>query len=83
MGIFKSISAHIATKEEATHRYAICNACTHFNHTMKTCGLCGCFMVAKTKLRGSSCPDNRWQPIQFNPNDSHSVPEDDEYYKNV
>lgn len=81
--MFKVIAAHFCSKEEATHRYSICNSCPDFNQTVKTCNLCGCFMVAKTKIKSSTCPANRWLPIPFNPKDTMTVPEDDEYYKNL
>ena len=41
-------------------RYEVCKGCIHFRETMKTCKLCGCFMPAKTKLKGAECPMRKW-----------------------
>ena len=49
----------------------ICRACQHYVAATKSCGplvteaftdskLCGCFMPAKSRLKGSSCPLDKW-----------------------
>lgn len=50
----------ISPGELAQQRYAICNACPVFNSTIMTCGDCGCFMPAKTKLKEATCPRGKW-----------------------
>jgi len=45
--------------EVAQARFAICKACPHLLDG-KQCSLCGCFMKAKTKVSGASCPAKKW-----------------------
>ena len=42
----------------AQQRNVICNTCEH--RQPLTCGLCGCPLVAKTRARDATCPDDRW-----------------------
>lgn len=46
---------------EATcqERMAICNSCENKTPSEK-CGLCGCYLAAKTRSMGSECPDKKW-----------------------
>jgi hypothetical protein len=41
-------------------KLAICKQCEKFNNTIKVCGVCLCFMPAKTRLPGQTCPLNKW-----------------------
>lgn len=41
-------------------RIKICMSCNKYNKYVRTCKECGCFMPAKTKLKGSSCPIGKW-----------------------
>jgi hypothetical protein len=41
-------------------RMSICNACPHLVQATKQCTKCGCFMVAKTKLKNAECPLGFW-----------------------
>lgn len=43
-----------------SHRMAICNSCDKFNSKTTQCGVCGCFMSAKTRLKKASCPIGKW-----------------------
>lgn len=45
-------------KENADFRMKICNTCPHYN--APRCQLCGCFMVAKTKIPQARCPAGKW-----------------------
>jgi hypothetical protein len=58
----KLISDGLASKEVSDYRYKICTSCPYFNKKFGTCYLCGCFMIAKTKVATASCPDtpSRW-----------------------
>jgi len=50
-------------KEERLRRVAICNApCPNKEPVERfaRCLKCGCFIAAKTAMRGASCPDNKW-----------------------
>ena len=40
-------------------RMAICRACPELT-TLTRCRKCGCFMVAKVKLKGAKCPLEKW-----------------------
>jgi len=39
-------------------RMEICNQCQHKNGP--TCGVCGCFLAAKTKCFSCECPLQKW-----------------------
>lgn len=43
-------------------RIELCQSCDQLN-SLRFCKLCGCFMPAKVRLKGSSCPQNKWLPI--------------------
>lgn len=49
-----------APDEVAHQRMTICQGCPKFKPTMKICGSCGCYLPAKTKLKGATCPLNKW-----------------------
>ena len=57
----------------AEARMNICKGCQHFGPIMKTCGLCKCFMPAKTLIKSAGCPDNppKWLAV----NDPANNPE--------
>ena len=42
----------------ARRRIEICRQCEHY--VMFVCKQCGCFMPAKTRFRGTSCPIGKW-----------------------
>lgn len=46
-------------KDEATTRLSICLDCPSLTKA-KRCKECGCFMVAKTKLKNATCPLGKW-----------------------
>lgn len=54
------LKGDFADKLSADDRYKICQACPLFDHTLFTCGSCGCFMPAKTKLLNATCPEGKW-----------------------
>ena len=49
-------------RAEYVRRISICNDCEFVNNmavrrrTIKTCKMCGCFLQAKARLKGSDCP---------------------------
>lgn len=45
-------------KENSDFRMRICNTCPHYK--APRCELCGCFMIAKTKIPQASCPAGKW-----------------------
>lgn len=53
----------IAPRAVQKQRYAICTACEHFNHTIKQCRVCDCFMPVKTRLAFVACPKDKWHPV--------------------
>jgi hypothetical protein len=46
--------------EIAAKRVDTCHRCPHFKPKTRQCGLCLCFVDAKSKLATESCPDHRW-----------------------
>lgn len=45
-------------KQNADFRMKICNTCPHYK--APRCKLCGCFMIAKTKIPQARCPAGKW-----------------------
>jgi hypothetical protein len=48
------------SEEVQKERYDICTQCPEFVKLTGQCKQCGCFMKAKTRLAGASCPLNKW-----------------------
>lgn len=46
-------------EEVQKERISICEACPNFTKTRR-CGICGCWMDAKTRYRQEKCDDGRW-----------------------
>ena len=59
-GIKDALKGNFSESGEASRRYEICINCPAFNKVVLTCGRCGCFMPAKTKLENATCPDGKW-----------------------
>lgn len=47
-------------KAQGKIKLDICKQCDKFNNTTKMCGICHCFMPAKTRLPGQHCPIDKW-----------------------
>lgn len=47
-------------EELANTRLDICNSCDYLYAPTKSCTKCGCFVVAKTKLKQQKCPIDKW-----------------------
>lgn len=43
------------SEAEKERRLSICRACEHFSPTLVQCGICGCFLEAKTRLKNYHC----------------------------
>ena len=43
------------SEAEKNRRMNICRQCEHFQPTLSQCGLCGCFLEAKTRLVNYTC----------------------------
>jgi len=41
-------------------RLVICHACPEYIPLTSTCRDCGCFMVAKARLKNATCPLKKW-----------------------
>ena len=53
---------HPTISEEAVKvRMDTCKSCDQFEPIQERCKSCGCFMRAKTSLRTSTCPLNKWK----------------------
>lgn len=77
MDLKKIINEFRVTPEDYAKRIEACGACIHFIEKTGTCGtlvlggkvehndqevkLCGCVMSLKARLRGSTCPVERWE----------------------
>lgn len=57
---FLNPNTEYVSEEDANSRYSLCQACPKFNNGVKTCQECGCFMPAKTRLKGATCPVGKW-----------------------
>lgn len=53
------LKLQILPVEASAARFAICEACPHYN-AKKKCDKCGCYMPVKTKLTRASCPLKKW-----------------------
>lgn len=59
-----------ATKEVQLERLNICGPCPERRD--QRCGLCNCFLVAKTALAGEQCPIQKWLAVEnANVQESH------------
>jgi Family of unknown function (DUF6171) len=47
------------SKEEASRRLSICLTCPKLL-SGNICSVCGCHMNAKTTVKDSTCPENKW-----------------------
>jgi len=60
----KAITKYIASggknvsKEEYEKRLKECDTCPV--RKGNTCGACGCFLIAKAKMKTENCPNNFW-----------------------
>lgn len=50
----------LTEKTEAQRRHSICKQCEHYRKITDQCKKCNCFMIAKTKIKNSSCPVGKW-----------------------
>lgn len=41
-------------------RFDICTSCEFLTEITNSCKKCGCFMIAKTKLKNTRCPIGKW-----------------------
>lgn len=58
----RTLSLTVDSKTQA-ERMAGCFTCDLFDPVSKQCGVCGCFVVAKTKFVTEDCPhpaEKRW-----------------------
>jgi hypothetical protein len=46
--------------EESKRRFDICKQCPELLHVTNQCKKCGCFMLVKTKIEASKCPEGKW-----------------------
>jgi hypothetical protein len=55
----------LAPKDEIEARMNLCKACEHLKG--HRCGICSCFVVAKTQLAGEQCPliPPKWARVEF------------------
>ena len=51
---------YVEDEELGKTRLKICKGCPELIQLTTTCKKCGCFMAAKTKLQGATCPIGKW-----------------------
>ena len=54
---------HVKDPKIAENRLEICKACPELIQLTTQCKKCGCFMAAKTKLKGAECPLGKWGKV--------------------
>lgn len=52
--------AYAENKRQGKIKLDICKQCDNFNNKTKFCGVCHCFMPAKTRIPGMHCPIDKW-----------------------
>ena len=50
----------LAGEKSESERIKICKSCDEFIQITTICKKCGCFMILKTKLTKSKCPEGKW-----------------------
>ena len=53
----------LVSKEDYAERLDTCIACEHVQKKHMRCGLCGCMLQLKAKMKTTTCPDtpSRWK----------------------
>ena len=52
-------------KDISENRMSVCDRCEH--KSMGACNICGCPLIAKTKVLQESCPLSKWDDIKIVP----------------
>lgn len=55
-----AIKAVFVEETTSKTRFDICASCEFLIKTTNSCKKCGCFMIAKTKLKNARCPIGKW-----------------------
>jgi len=50
----------IVSEADEAARLSVCEACPYFDHTMRQCNECTCFVDLKAKLSTEECPKGFW-----------------------
>ena len=63
---FVASGAPLVTRTDYAERLDACLSCEHIQKKHMRCGLCGCMLQLKAKMKTSTCPDkpSRWKPQQ-------------------
>lgn len=51
----------MSNPNDLAQRITLCKECSNLT-IIKTCSVCKCFMPAKVRLKGASCPIGKWGP---------------------
>lgn len=54
------INAVLVDEGISKARFSTCINCEFLTKNINRCEKCGCFMVAKTKLKNAKCPIKKW-----------------------
>ncbi|MAK37878.1 MAG: hypothetical protein CMC15_17095 [Flavobacteriaceae bacterium] len=58
-GLTKStLGLGLASEEVIKERRSICDTCVHRDN--KSCSICGCFIIPKTRVASEECPKGYW-----------------------
>ena len=57
------LSRILVDAEIIDSRLSECESCEHLFKPTRNCKLCYCFVDAKTKLKGQSCPAGKWSAV--------------------
>ena len=73
MAEFIAKGAPIVNMRDYKQRVRACGNCPHLKTKRMQCGLCGCFVEHKAKMKTAQCPDTpqRWAPQtpEYRPNE--------------
>jgi|TARA_R100001463_G_scaffold30224_1_gene68742 hypothetical protein len=60
---FIKAGAPVVTKEDYADRLDSCMKCEHLQKKHMKCGLCGCMLQFKARMKTTDCPDrpSRWK----------------------
>lgn len=60
---FVKNGAPIISKDDYAERLDACMGCEHVNKKSMRCGLCGCMLQMKARMKTAECPDkpSRWK----------------------
>ena len=62
--VIKTVTNAYLKTDEAYDRVKVCESCDKYLARAKICGVCKCFIPAKSRLRYAKCPEGKWKEIE-------------------